>query len=74
MRSCTTNGACIDDCFSLMGLRRGADFAAVKDSYRGLLKQCHPDNFHNRPNLIPVAEQKTKRLVEIYSVLEGLAA
>ena len=71
MRSCASNEACIDECFSLMGLKRGVDFASVKNAYRRLLKRCHPDKFHNRPHLIPVAERKTKHLVEIYSALEG---
>ncbi len=60
----------INECFRLLKVRRGADLAAVKRAYRRNLYRCHPDRFQNRPDLLPVAEQKTKRLVQVYGVLE----
>ncbi len=60
----------IDECFRLLKLRRGADFVAVKQAYRRNLQKCHPDRFQNRVDLLPVAERKTKRLVQVYDVLE----
>jgi hypothetical protein len=61
----------IDECFRLLGLKRGAEFASVKQAYRELLKKCHPDRFQKRPQLLPQAERKTERLIRIYSTLEG---
>jgi hypothetical protein len=60
----------IPECFRLLKLRRGTDFADVKQAYRRNLNKCHPDLFQGRPELIPVAEQKTKRLVQVYGILE----
>jgi curved DNA-binding protein CbpA len=60
----------IDECFRLFKLRRGADFAAVKQAYRKNLYKCHPDRFQGKPDLLPVAERKTKRLVQVYGILE----
>lgn len=61
----------IDECFRLLRLRRGADFSAVKQAYRTNLYKCHPDRFQGKPDLLPVAERKTKRLNQIYSILES---
>ena len=60
----------IDECFRLLKLPRGADLAAVKQAYRQNLYKCHPDRFQGRPDLLPVAERKTKRLVQVYGILE----
>lgn len=60
----------IDQCFRLLKLRRGADLATVKQAYRQNLYKCHPDRFQGRPDLLPVAERKTKRLIEVYGILE----
>jgi hypothetical protein len=60
----------IPECFRLLKLKRGTDFADVKQAYRRNLNKCHPDLFQGRPELIPVAEQKTKRLVQVYGILE----
>ncbi len=60
----------IDECFRLLKLRRGADLGSVKQAYRQNLYKCHPDRFQGSPDLLPVAERKTKRLVEVYGVLE----
>jgi len=60
----------IDECFRLLKLPRGADLASVKQAYRKTLYTCHPDRFQNRPDLLLSAEQKTKRLVQVYGILE----
>lgn len=60
----------IDECFRLLKLRRGADFSAVKQAYRANLHKCHPDRFQGRADLLPLAERKTKRLVQVYGVME----
>ncbi len=61
----------IDECFRLLKVRRGADFAAVKQAYRKNLYKCHPDRFQGKADLLPVAERKTKRLVQVYGILEA---
>jgi curved DNA-binding protein CbpA len=60
----------INECFRLLKLRRGADLAAVKRAYRKNLYRCHPDRFQNRPEVLAVAERKTKRLIQVYGILE----
>src|SRR5271154_1506178 len=60
----------IDECFRLLNVRRGADFAEVKQAYRKNLYKCHPDRFQGRPELLPIAERKTKRLILVYGILE----
>ena len=60
----------IPECFRLLKVGRGADFSSVKQAYRRNLNKCHPDRFQKRPELIPIAERKTKRLVQVYSILE----
>jgi DnaJ-like protein len=60
----------INECFRLLKIRRGVDFAEVKQAYRKNLYKCHPDRFQERPELLPVAERKTKRLIQVYGVLE----
>jgi len=60
----------INECFRLLKLRRGVDFAEVKQAYRKNLYKCHPDRFQERPELLPIAERKTKRLIQVYGVLE----
>ena len=60
----------INECFHFLKLRRGASFASVKQAYRKNLNKCHPDRFQDKPDLLPVAERKTKRLIEVYSALE----
>src|SRR5580693_4033055 len=60
----------IEECFRLLKLRRGADLAAVKQAYRKNLYKCHPDRFQGKPDLLPIAERKTKRLVQVYGILE----
>jgi hypothetical protein len=60
----------IDECFRLLKLKRGADLAKVKRAYRANLYKCHPDRFQNQPEMLPVAEKTTKRLIAVYGVLE----
>jgi DnaJ domain len=60
----------INECFRLLKLRRGVDFSEVKQAYRKNLYKCHPDRFQERPELLPIAERKTKRLIEVYGILE----
>jgi hypothetical protein len=53
-----------------LGLKRGSELASVKQAYRKNLYKCHPDRFQNRPDMLPVAERKAKRLIQIYGILE----
>jgi hypothetical protein len=60
----------INECFRLLKLRHGVDFSEVKQAYRKNLYKCHPDRFQDRPELLPIAERKTKRLILVYGILE----
>jgi len=53
------------DYYSLLGLARGADDAAIKSAFRKAAMQYHPDR--NRDN--PEAEQRFKEVNEAYEVL-----
>jgi hypothetical protein len=60
----------LGECFRLLGLKRRSDFGTVKQAYRKILNTCHPDRFQNRPDLLPTAEQKAKRVIQAYGILE----
>ena len=60
----------INECFRLLKLRRGVDFATVKQAYRKYLYKCHPDRFQSRPEMLPDAERKAKHLIQVYGILE----
>jgi molecular chaperone DnaJ len=52
------------DYYEVLGLARDADAAAIKDAFRRLAMQYHPDR-----NKAPDAEEKFKEIAEAYAVL-----
>jgi molecular chaperone DnaJ len=52
------------DYYEVLGVPRGADATAVKDAFRRLAMEYHPDR-----NKSPGAEQKFKEIAEAYAVL-----
>uniref|UniRef100_A0A915PH31 J domain-containing protein n=1 Tax=Setaria digitata TaxID=48799 RepID=A0A915PH31_9BILA len=52
--------------YSVLGVPRNADSAAIRKAYRKLALQWHPDK---NPNNNEVAEQKFKRITQAYEVL-----
>ncbi len=56
-----------EDCFAVLGLSPRADEAAVRDAYRRLIRQYHPDKVANLgPELVAVAERETRRINAAY--------
>ncbi|MCW6037688.1 J domain-containing protein, partial [Spirulina subsalsa FACHB-351] len=56
----------LEECYSLLGLQRGADLKAIKASYRRLARRYHPDV--NPQNKL-VAQEAFIRLNEAYQSL-----
>ncbi len=57
--------------FAVLGLEPGADFAAVKQAYRKLSMQYHPDKVaHLGDEFKKVAEEKMKEINEAYQYLK----
>jgi len=52
------------DCYEVLGVPRDADAAAIKDAFRKLAMQYHPDR-----NKAPGAEERFKEIAEAYAVL-----
>jgi len=52
------------DYYEVLGVPRGADAAAIKDAFRKLAMQYHPDR-----NKEPGAEERFKEIAEAYAVL-----
>jgi DnaJ-domain-containing protein 1 len=51
-------------------LRTGATFEEIKASYKRLIKQYHPDRFHNDPSKHKTALEITQRLNRSYNYFE----
>jgi molecular chaperone DnaJ len=56
------------DYYEVLGVARDADAAAIKDAFRGLAMQYHPDR-----NKAPDAEERFKEIAEAYAVLSDPA-
>ena len=56
------------DYYDVLGVARDADEAAIKDAFRKLAMQYHPDR-----NKAPGAEEKFKQIAEAYAVLSDPA-
>ena len=54
------------DYYEVLGVPRGADAAAIKDAFRKLAMQYHPDR-----NKEPGAEERFKEIAEAYAVLSN---
>jgi len=56
--------------FVTLELRTGASFEEIKASYKRLIKQYHPDRFHNDPSKYKTALEITQRLNRSYNYFE----
>ncbi len=56
--------------FATLELRTGASFEEIKASYKRLIKQYHPDRFHNDPSKYKTALEITQRLNRSYNYFE----
>jgi DnaJ domain/WD domain, G-beta repeat len=57
--------------YKTLGLKPGASLDDIKQAYRILAKQCHPDCFLNDPALQQEAEARFKQISEAYEVLKN---
>jgi COMPASS component SWD3 len=57
--------------YKTLGLKPGASLDDVKQAYRTLAKQWHPDRFLNDPALQQEAEERFKQISEAYEVLKN---
>jgi hypothetical protein len=59
-------------CFTTLGVSRSASLDEVREAYRALIRQNHPDRVHNMsPAIRDLAEEETKRINAAYQ--EALA-
>jgi len=57
--------------YAVLGLRPGASSVDVKQAYRRLVKQWHPDRFAHDARSQRIAEEKLKEINEAYSAVSG---
>lgn len=54
--------------YEVLGLKEGATSQEIKDAYRKLVKQYHPDRYKDNP-LADLAEEKMREINEAYDIL-----
>jgi hypothetical protein len=60
--------------YTVLNVKETASSAEIKTAYRDLIKQVHPDTkAHLAPYLRKIAEDKTKELIEAYTVLSNFS-
>lgn len=60
----------IEEAWQLFGLKRGADLKTIKQAYRQLAKQWHPDQFVGDESAIKQAEAKIKEINQAYELIK----
>lgn len=63
----------ITDYRKLFGITADANLAELKTIYRNLMKENHPDKFHNNEEAKHEAEAKSKVIIEGYHFLVSLS-
>jgi DnaJ-domain-containing protein 1 len=56
--------------YAALELKPGTGFPEIKAAYKRLIKQYHPDRFHNDPARHQTALELSKRLNEAYNYFE----
>jgi len=56
--------------YAILELPYGADFKAIKASYKKLLRKYHPDLYQNQPEKLEKAKKVTEKINEAYSYFE----
>lgn len=56
--------------FAALEIPPTTDFDKIRAAYKKLMKQYHPDRFHNQPEKQRAAEQISKKLNEAYDYFE----
>lgn len=62
----------LSEYYALLGLQPGASATEIKQAYRQLAKQWHPDNFPNDPAQRQQAEETIKQINIAYAALKSL--
>ena len=57
----------------LMGVGPDAGLKELKSVYRNLMKECHPDNFHDNEEMRLREEARSKEIIEAYHFLVSIA-
>jgi DnaJ-class molecular chaperone len=57
----------------LLGVNENAGLQELKTVYRNLMKNWHPDKFHDNHELKTEAEAKSKHIIEAYHFLVSIA-
>jgi len=57
----------------LLGVSEKAELQELKTVYRNLMKNWHPDKFHDNHDLKVEAEAKSKHIIEAYHFLVSIA-
>jgi COMPASS component SWD3 len=57
--------------YKILGLKPGASLEEIKQAYRALAKEWHPDCFMTDPTLKQQAEKRFKQISEAYEVLKN---
>ncbi len=57
----------------LLGVSEKAELQELKTVYRNLMKNWHPDKFHDNQDLKAEAEAKSKHIIEAYHFLVSIA-
>lgn len=57
------------DPYEVLGLDRGAGRDEIRKAYREMIKKYHPDKFRSNPDMLKLAEEKTREINEAYTYL-----
>ena len=57
----------------LLGVEANAGLKELKTVYRNLMKECHPDKFHDNDELRAREEERSKEIIEAYHFLVSIA-
>ncbi|MFM7727116.1 MAG: J domain-containing protein, partial [Flavobacteriales bacterium] len=57
----------------LLGVEANAGLKELKSVYRNLMKECHPDKFHDNAELRMREEERSKEIIEAYHFLVSIA-
>jgi hypothetical protein len=57
----------------LLGVEKTTSLNEMKKVYRNFMKEFHPDKFHDNPEALKEAEEKSKRIIEGYHFLVSIS-
>ena len=60
----------LDECYSILGVKKGVSLDELKQTYRDMVKAWHPDRYREDPAFQIKAENKLKEINIAYHTLE----